>query len=379
MTIQNPLPTIVSNLEQDEKLYQIALTKVPGIGDVLIKQLISYCGNAKTIFKSNRSKLLKIPGIGEKTADSILNADTLNQAEAEFNLIEKTGAKILFFTDKGYPERLRQIPDSPVLLFYKGSVDLNFERIISIVGTRNSTEYGRQFVYDFVAEVKKINPLIVSGLAYGIDIHVHKACLENAIPTIGVMGTGINLIYPAVHKNTAIQMIANGGLLTELAFDAKPDRQNFPARNRIVAGMADATIIVEAAKGGGALITVEIANSYNKDVFAVPGNVNNKYSEGCNNLIKDHKAQLITSATDFIQNMNWDNLSTPSRPKNVPLPQLTDEELRIYNLLKETKELIIDDISWKTQLPINKVASLLLNMEFSGLIKALPGKKFKLK
>lgn len=367
-------------INSPEKVHELALTMIPGVGDVLIKLLISYCGSASAVFKSNKVKLLKIPGIGEKIADSIIQNKSINIAEKELEQINKHGAKLLFFTDKSYPEGLKQIPDAPVLLYYRGNADLNNKKTISIVGTRNATEYGKSFVHEFISELKKINPLIVSGLAYGIDYHVHKAALENNIPTIGVMGTGINLIYPAAHKNTALQMLANGGLLTEFPLDTTPDRQNFPARNRIVAGMADATIIIEAAKGGGALITAEIANSYNKDVFAVPGNVNNKFSEGCNDLIKNNKAQLITSAQDLIEFMNWDQDSSGIRASASRTPLgLNPEELKIYTLLKVNDELLIDEISWKAQLPINKVASLLLTLEFQGIVKALPGKKFKLK
>jgi DNA processing protein len=284
-----------------EKLSQLALVFTSGIGDVLARYLISYCGSAEAVFKTPKTKLLKIPNIGEVTAAAILSKEGWYKAENQLNICEKNEIEVLFYTDKNYPDRLKNIADAPVLLFYKGTANLNASKVVSVVGTRKSTSYGKTVTEEIIEGLKKFQDIqVVSGLAFGIDVIAHKAALKQSIPTIGVMATGHDTIYPAVHKQISTQMLEQGGgLLTEYSWGTKTEPGFFPARNRIIAGLADAVIVVEAAKAGGALITAEIANSYNKDVFAIPGNLGNTYSEGCNNLIKTHKANLMMGVKDL--------------------------------------------------------------------------------
>jgi DNA processing protein len=364
-----------------EKQCQIALTLIPGIGDVLIRQLISYCGSAEEVFRKTKGSLSKIPGIGEKTAEAIINQHVLKEAEDELVLAEKKGIRILFFTDKDYPARLKQINEVPSILYFKGNADLNSSKIISIVGTRQATPYGKEMVERIVKDLARHRPLIVSGLAYGIDICAHRCALTNNLPTLGVMASGINIIYPATHKNTALQMIESGGLLTENRFNSKPDAYKFPARNRIIAGLADAVIVVEAAEKGGALITAEIANNYNREVFSVPGGLTQPYSSGCNYLIKSLKANIYTKIEDVEATLNWNNESiNVKRPIAINTEGLQEDAIKIIDLLKENQSngLLIDELSWKAQITIGQLASLLLNLEFSGIVKSLPGKRFKL-
>ena len=253
------------------RLSQLSLNFIPGIGDFLIKQLVSYCGSAENVFTWPKGKLLKIPGVGEASAKAIIHQRPIQKAEEVLKRAEKEGVKILLHTDKEYPYRLKQINDAPAVLFVKGDVQLNASKVVAIVGTRKATEYGRSVTQKLIAGLKEHNALIISGLAYGIDIQAHKTALRLEIPTVGVMAGGINKIYPSVHKTTAFEMQKNGGIITEHPFDVVPEPPKFPARNRIIAGLADAIVVIEAAEKGGALITAELSNDYNRDVFAVPG------------------------------------------------------------------------------------------------------------
>jgi DNA processing protein len=364
----------------EDKLYQIALLRTPGVGSTNIKSLISYCGSAKNVFQSPKGKLAKIPGIGTFIANSINPKVDLTFAEQEILTAKKNGADLLFYTDEDYPQRLKQILDAPPLLYVSGNGSLNRPKMVAIVGTRKATEYGKGMVTELVQGLMQHNVTIVSGLAYGIDVHAHKESLNNGLPTIGIMASGLDIIYPAVHKSIALQMKENGALVTENAFGTKPDAPRFPARNRIIAGMADVIIVVEAAAKGGALITAEIANSYNKDVFAIPGNIGKTNSEGCNKLIKSHKAHLLEKVSDIEYIMNWD--TTQSKKSTIPkidITDLTPSEQKILLLFDDNKkELLVDDISWKSQIPISVLASTLLQLEFRGIIKSLPGKKYRL-
>jgi DNA processing protein len=359
------------------KIYEIALTTIPGIGNILAKQLLNYFGSAENIFKASKSKLLKVPGIGEKITENILNNRHFEAAQAILEKTEREKVKLLFFTDKDYPTRLKTLIDAPLFLYYNGSVSLNASKVIAIVGTRNATEYGRQAVEKLVCQLSQIpDTVIVSGLAYGIDVIAHKAAMQHNIPTIGVVGHGIDMIYPASHKNIAKQMTENGGILTEYPFGTTAEPPHFPERNRIIAGMSDAVIVIEAAIKGGALITADIATSYNREVFAVPGNINEPYSEGCNNLIKKQAAHLITDIEDLINILNWDNPQVISKAEvSIDTANFNEEELSIFNLLSH-KEIHIDDLAFKTQIPVNRLASSLLSLEFGGYIKALPGKRY---
>ena len=365
----------------DEKIYQVSLSLIPGIGDITAKTLLSYCGSAKEIFKKSKTQLAKIPGIGLINADKIKSFTNFSEASKEIEKCEQNKVDILFFTDKKYPKKLKHAPDSPAVLYYKGNSDLNNPKMVAIVGTRKSTNYGRQFTEKIVEQLAPHNVLIVSGLAYGIDINAHKAALKYGLETVGVMASGLDIIYPSIHRGIATEMLQCGGLLTEFRIGEKPEAHNFPARNRIIAGMCDATIVVEAAVRGGALITAEIANSYSRDVFALPGDAGTRSSEGCNNLIKSNKAHLLTSVKDIEYIMNWEPQSIPVgiEEKYYDFSKLTNDEKSVIETLNLSSDgLVLDELSWKSQIPLNKLASVLLNLEFSGIVKTIPGKKYKL-
>lgn len=360
-------------------LHQLALTFVPGIGDILAKNLISYCGSAEEIFKTSRYKLLQIPGIGPKMAASILNTECHKRAEQELLFIEKNEIQAIFFTDTAYPKRLKSCVDSPMMLYFKGQADLNRKRIINVVGTRKATTYGRQLCEELVDSLKNYEVTVISGLAYGIDICAHKACVKQQIPTIGILGHGLDRLYPTAHRQTAERMLENGGLLTEFPSQTNPDRENFPKRNRVVAGMADATIVVEASIKGGALITAEIANSYNRDVFTFPGRIGDEFSEGCNFLVRFNKAGLLTSYADLAEQMGWLDQVLPVKKQQLFFPlDLTSEEKQIFDMLKSGGQIGIDDLALRTNLPVSILAMNLLNLEMQGLVRSLPGKSYNL-
>lgn len=361
------------------RLSLLALHFIPGIGDYLIRQLVSYCGSAEKVFKVPKGKLQKIPGIGLVTAEAITQGKPFAAAEKEIRLAEKEKVDLLFFTDAKYPSRLKQVNDAPTLLYAKGNMDLENPKTVAIVGTRQATAYGKECVENLIRDLSRHEALIVSGLAYGIDIHAHKMALKNNLSTVGVMGSGMDVIYPSSHREIALKMMEYGGLLTEHPFGTQPDAHNFPARNRIVAALSDAVIIVEAAEKGGALITADIANSYNKDVFALPGSIRQNHSAGCNNLIKSNRAHLLASVRDLEYIMNWDAGTKPARKESHSLDGFDhDEQIIIQTLLGNNKQLMIDELSWKTSLPISKLASLLLTLEFKGVLAAFPGKVYKL-
>jgi len=365
----------------DELQYQIGLTMLDGIGDVLAKNLVAYCGSAKEVFQTNKSLLEKIPGIGIGLAKSISqNKMVLDRAEQEIRFIEKNNIVPLFFTDENYPYRLKNCYDSPVMLYYKGNADLNTDKIVSIVGTRTPSEYGRHITEKFVQDLSSLGCLVVSGLAYGIDVTAHKASVDNNIPNVGVVAHGLDRIYPAAHKAIADRMMLNGGVLTDFMSETNPDKENFPKRNRIVAGICDALVVVESKRGGGSLITATIANAYNKDVFAFPGQAGDSLSEGCNGLIKTNKASLIESVADLKYIMNWqEETSIKKDTKQIPLLlNLTDEEQAIIKAFDGKKQLHIDEISYTTNFPISKTSTHLLQLEFSNVIKSLPGKMYQL-
>lgn len=365
----------------NETLYEVAIGMLPGIGSAHTRQLVSYCGSAQNVFKETKGRLKKIPGIGEVLANTIVSQDILHLAEKELRTAEKNNTRLLFYTHRDYPERLRQIHDAPALLYYKGNACLNTAKVVGIVGTRKATSYGKDAVVQLLRELIPHQALIVSGLAYGIDIAAHKAALENGQPTIGVMASGIDIIYPAAHKQYAVRMAEQGGLITEYSFGTSPDAPHFPARNRIIAGMCDVIIVAEAAEKGGALITAEIANGYNREVFAIPGNLGSKFSEGCNKLIANHKAHIFTGLKDLEYLMNW-TAGEKAVPKTkvpaIDLSSFQGEEKEVLKVMAEHEAILIDDLSWKSQVPVSKLASVLLNLEFQGIVKSLPGKRFQL-
>lgn len=360
--------------------YKIGITLLNGVGDVLAKNLIAYCGSAEEVFKTKKQQLEKIPGIGKHTSELILNSKSaLNRAEKEIKFLEEKSIQAIFFTDKEYPQRLRNCHDSPVMLYYKGNANLNSTKIISIVGTRTPSIYGKQITEKLIEGLTESGCLIVSGLAYGIDIAAHKAALNCKLNTIGVLAHGLDRMYPSVHSQYAEKMILQGGLLTEFLSETNPDKENFPKRNRIVAGMCDALIVVESKRGGGSLITSTIANSYNKDVFAFPGKAGDALSEGCNGLIKSHKANLIESAADLLYIMNWDEKPKSKKTNQMPLLlNLSDEEQLIINTFQNKNQLHIDEICYLTSFSVSKASSYLLQLEFSNIILSLPGKLYKL-
>ena len=362
------------------RLSLLALHFIPGIGNYIVKQLVSYCGSAEKVFTTPKGRLQKIPGIGDVTADAIVKGKPFAQAEIEWKMAEKEKAQLLFFTDKNYPSRLKQIPDAPSLLYTKGNIDFENPKAVAIVGTRKSTDYGRDCVAQLVTGLQKHAALIISGLAYGIDIQAHKQALKNSLPTLGVMGSGLDVMYPSSHMEIAKKMLQHGGIASENPFGTKPDAHNFPARNRIIAGLCDVLVVVEAAHKGGALITAEIANTYNKDVLAFPGNIGRSYSEGCNSLIKSNKAHLITAVSDLEYVMNWS--AEVTHPPKKETPKLDgyepDEQTVLKILMENNNQLIIDEISWRSGLAIGKLAALLLNLEFKGVLSSQPGKIYKI-
>ena len=350
---------------------------VPNIGSMLAQNLIAYCGSAEAVFKTPKSKLLKIPLIGEERAAFIAKADVMAQAEQELKFIEEYKIQPLFYTDDAYPKRLKECSDMPLLLYYRGNADLNAQKIVAVVGTRKITAYGKEITRKIVEDLTAQSIIVVSGLAYGVDVAAHQAALDCKLKTVGVLAHGLNQIYPSQHTAIAKKMLEHGGLLTEYHSQIEVHPSNFPQRNRIVAGLCDAVVIVESDIKGGAVITANIANSYNKDVFAVPGRVGDKYSSGCNFLIKTYKATMIENGTNVLEAMNWLDNAKPKRKKQLNLT-LSAEEQKIYQLLMETSEIEIDALVYKSEMSSGEVATTLLEMEMSGVLVSLPGKRYRL-
>ena len=362
----------------NDLLYQIALTRVPNIGDIHAKSLINIYGDAETIFKAPKKELEKIEGIGTIRAACIKKFTEFNSCETEIDFIQQYKIHPLFINDDDYPKRLLNCYDSPVLLYHRGNTNLNADKIVSIVGTRNHTDYGRQVCETLIEELKEEIILVVSGLAFGIDTIAHKTALKNELPTVAVLAHGLDRIYPHQNKSLARQMTEQGGLLTDFTSGTKPDKQNFPKRNRIVAGICDALIVIESGRKGGSLITAELANSYNKDVFAIPGRTTDSKSEGCHYLIQSNKASLVTSAAELMLLMNWKQQS-----KKVPVLQkqlfveLSADERILVNILQGSSSCHIDELFVKAGISSSSVAAALLNLEMQGIISALPGKMYR--
>ncbi|MBK8952414.1 MAG: DNA-protecting protein DprA [Chitinophagaceae bacterium] len=363
----------------NELLYQVALTLIPNIGPVQAKILLQHC-EAEEIFHAKKHFLEKIEGIGPVRAASITSFNDFCKAEEEIKFIEKYKIKPLFLSDVAYPKRLLTCYDSPTLLYYKGEADLNSSRMIAIIGTRSNTDYAKHITDKLVKELAEHNVTIVSGLAFGVDALAHKASVKNNVPTIGVLAHGLDQIYPSEHSSLAKDMIkSGGGLLTEFRNKTKPDKHNFPSRNRIVAGMCDATIVVETSLKGGSMITAELANGYNKDVFACPGKITDSKSTGCNLLIKHNKASLLSEAQDLILAMGWaDTKKTKNKRQKELFIELTTEEKIILAVLGEKESVHIDEINIKSGLNSSAVAAAILNLELQNVIVSLPGKLYKL-
>jgi DNA processing protein len=371
-------------MDAEQLKYRIAITLIKGIGNALAKNLIAYVGSEEGIFKENKAVLAKIPGIGKVLSNEISTQDVLQRAEKEVEFILKNKLSFAYYTQKEYPYRLKECPDAPIMLYWKGNCDLNNGKFIGIVGTRNATDIGKENCQQLINSLSLAlpNTIIVSGLAYGIDICAHKAALDAGLNTIGVLGHGLDKLYPAVHRATAVKMIEKGALLSEYISGTNPDRPNFVQRNRIIAGMCDATVVIESAARGGALITGEMANDYNRDVFAFPGRVKDEWSAGCNSLIKSNKASLIESAEDLIRFMGWEVSSGRTHQREVQTSlfnDLNEEEQNILTTLRKFNDGIqINALAIELSMPISKLSSFLLNMEFKGLVKCMPGSTYRI-
>jgi DNA processing protein len=364
-----------------EDIYKIAISFLNGIGPVNTKKVIAYTGSVEGLFKEKKQNLLKIPGIGKSFIDKLDRELSIQLAEEELKFISDNHIKVSFYLEKDYPQRLLNCADSPCTLYYKGNTDFNAARTISIVGTRNASDYGREVCNKLIQDLseKEIKPLIISGLAYGVDICAHKAALRNQLKTVAAIGHGLHIMYPSQHKRYAEEIVNQGALISEFTSKSKFDPKNFVRRNRIIAGMADATIVIESAAKGGSLVTADIANSYNRDVFAFPGRTSDKSSIGCNKLIKTNQAHLIESISDLEYILGWENqIGKPKTVQTKLFLELSPEEESLVQVLKEAGSMAIDSISFKTSFPMSKVSSLLLKLEFEGVIKSLPGKIYAL-
>ena len=368
------------NINQ-ETLYAVALTRINYFNVATSLQLYRKLGSATTIMEHRHDIRAVLPDATPRLIKALKDiSDAMRRAEKELEFDESHRIKPLVFNDDDYPQRLRECEDAPLVVYYRGTADLNKQRIISVVGTRHCTVYGQEIISKFISQLKELCPdvLVVSGLAYGVDIQAHRNALKNGFETVGVLAHGLDYLYPTAHRDTATEMLKQGGLLTEFMTSTNADKINFVRRNRIIAGTADATIVVESAAHGGGLITADIANSYGREVFAFPGNIGMPYSEGCNNLIRDNKAALITSAEDFVKTMGWeqDAKLKKAREKGIErqmFPELTDDETRIVNTLQHTNDLQANIISVKCGLPISTVASTLFNLELKGIVRLYAG------
>lgn len=364
-------------MSDQELFYLLALLKVDGIGDIMAKKLLTHFGNPEAIFKVKSHQIAGIDGIGSVLLRNLKDKTVFEKANKELEFIKSNAINVSFFQDESYPDRLKHCIDSPVLIFTSGNINLKNKKLISIVGTRQITSYGMEFCKKFIEDLTPLDPVIVSGFAYGVDIVAHQLAMDNNLQTIGVLAHGLNQIYPKTHKKYIARMEENGGFITEFWSSSNPDKEKFVRRNRIVAGMTEATIVIESADKGGSLITANLANDYNRDVFAVPGRVTDKYSQGCNDLIRTQKANVLTSAADLVYVLNWDvEMKAKSIQKQLFVSLEMDEQ-KIYDfLLKNGKELL-DVIALQCDFPIYKISGILLNMELKGVIRPLPGKLFE--
>jgi len=359
--------------------YKIALSLLPGIGPLRTRKIIARLKDTESFFHEPAEHLLKIQGIGRHLASSAIRMKALKAAEDELDFLTRNHIRAFFFLDDDYPERLKQCEDAPIIIYLQGDTDLNAKKVLSIVGTRQATSYGLDHCRKIIEDLARSHPdlLIVSGLAYGIDVCAHKAALKNQLQTVAVLGHGLNMIYPAVHRTVALDIVHHGALVTEFNTKQIPDKRNFVARNRIIAGLADATIIIESGIKGGALITADLANSYNRDVFAIPGRISDTWSKGCNHLIKKNLAALVEDAGDIAYLLGWETESPSHEDIQKELfVDLNEEELHLVNILKELGDLSMDQIAIHANMPVSKTSSLLLNLEFTGLIKSLPGNMY---
>ena len=369
---------IENAITENELLHLLALQKIDGVGDIMAKKLLQHCGSAEAIFSSKSAQLASIDGVGKILLQNLKNKAVLQQAETELRFIQKNDINVTYFKDENYPDRLKHCVDGPTLLFTSGNINLKKQHIISIVGTRQITPYGIDFCKNLIAQLAPLNPIIVSGFAYGVDIVAHQAAMENNLQTIGILAHGLNQIYPKTHKKYMAKMEQNGGFMTEFWSDSNPEKENFVKRNRIVAGISEATIVIESADKGGSLITANLANDYNRDVFAVPGRITDKYSQGCNNLIKTQRAHLLSSAADILYILNWDMDKKEKTIQKQLFIDLEPVEQKVFDFLQKNGKEQMDIIALTCELPIFKLSSILLIMELKGVVRPLPGKLFEI-
>ena len=366
-------------MKEEKLLTVLRLQKCKAIGDILAKKLIVNVGDVEQVFKEKAAILSKINGIGAHVLKHLFDKENVKLAEKELDYITKNNIDYTYFLEEDYPVNLQNCIDSPILMFKDGNINLKNDKIISIVGTRNMSSYGRDFTNNLIEELAEYNPIIISGFAYGVDICAHKAAIKNNLQTIAVLAHGFEQIYPKVHKKYINQVNENGGFFTEFWSEEQPLRENFLKRNRIVAGISKATIVIESAAKGGSLVTADIANSYNRDVFALPGRATDIYSKGCNNLIKNNRAELLTSASDIVKLLNWDIKKTPKKAIQKQLfLDLNENEQKIYDYLQKNGKQILDVIALDCAIPLFQLSSILLQMEMKGILKPLPGKLFEI-
>lgn len=368
-------------MDTSELFNVLALLKIEGVGDIVAKKLVNHCGSAENVFQAKANQLKTIDGIGDSLVKKLKDKTVFEKAERELKFIESEKINVLYYQNEKYPERLRHCIDGPVLLFASGDLNLENRKVISIVGTREITSYGTNFCKKLIEDLAVFNPIIVSGFAYGVDIVAHQAAVENKLQTIGVLAHGLNQIYPKTHKKYVAKMEENGGFLTEFWSTSNPEKENFVRRNRIVAGMSEATIVIESADKGGSLITAMMANEYNRDVFAVPGRTSDKLSQGCNTLIKTQRANLMTSAADLIYILNWELQTQPHKETKAVQKQLfvdlDHDEQKIYDYLQKNGKQELDIIALECDFQIFRISTLLLKMELKGVIRPLSGKLFE--
>ncbi len=362
-------------------LYQLALTKIKSVGPVTAKNIVSYCGGPEAVFRQSKKSLIKIPSVGLKTAEEILSKNVLLEAEKELEYIKNAGIQYYFYLDSTYPSRLRHQTDSPVMLFCQGNIDFERPRTLGIVGTRKPTEQGVMLCERIVDELREFEVTIISGLAYGIDAVCHQAAIRNGLQTIGILGTGIDKTYPSMHNGLRKKMSTNGGVATEFSAGTGPDKENFPMRNRIIAGLSDAVLVVESGLKGGSMITAQMAFGYNKDVFAIPGRVQDPMSAGPNYLIKSDMASLVESAADLTEKMLWQKAKNTQSVQLKLFYDLSEDEKWIISLIREEEQqnMHVDAIQVRSGFTHSKLTGILLELECKNMIKSLPGSRFAIK
>lgn len=365
------------DLVRADLLYLIALTFLDGVGPISAKNLIAHCGSAKAVFRTKKGRLLKVPGIGQRTAKGIQPNEALKQAENELRFIQKQKLTAITYLDKNFPKRLHHCADSPIVIYSKGQADWNTPRSIAIVGTRKATPYGKDFVNEFIEEIAVYKPIIISGLAFGIDAAAHRAALKNDLQTVGVLGHALDKLYPAQHRALSYEMIDRGALVSEFVSDTRFDKENFPKRNRIIAGMADATIVVETGMSGGSIISAHLAASYNRDVFAVPGNRQKKFSQGCNGLIKKNVAALIENADDFVDAMGWEKSGKTAAVQKKLFLDLSAEQLKVLAAFNGKDEIAVEELAGVSKMSSGTLAVHLLELEMLGVLQTRPGNKIR--